>query len=52
MTKRIASFVLLLLTVPLYGQDKKPATLRELLLAELRSTHDQADWFVPGNTAV
>jgi len=52
MTKRIASFVLLLLTIPLYGQDKKPATLRELLLAELRSTHDKADWFVPANTAV
>jgi len=52
MTKRIASFVLLLLTVPLYGQDKKPAALLELLLTELRSTHDQADWFVPGNTAV
>lgn len=52
MTKQIAILVLLLLTVPLYAQDKKPATLRELLLAELRSTHNNADWFVPANTAV
>jgi uncharacterized damage-inducible protein DinB len=52
MTKRMAIFVLLLLAVPLYSQDKKPATLREIFLAELRSTHNNADWFVPGNTAV
>ena len=31
---------------------KKPATLRDLLLAELRSTHMNAEWFVPANTAV
>jgi hypothetical protein len=31
---------------------QKPATLRELLLAELRTTHDKADWFVPANTAM
>ena len=29
-----------------------PATLRSTLLAELHSTHDKADWFVPVNTAV
>jgi uncharacterized damage-inducible protein DinB len=29
-----------------------PATLRSVLLAELHSTHDKADWFVPVNTAV
>ncbi len=29
-----------------------PATLRSTLLAQLRSTHNQADWFVPLNTAV
>jgi hypothetical protein len=29
-----------------------PATLRSILLAELHSTHDKADWFVPVNTAV
>jgi hypothetical protein len=30
----------------------KPATLRSLLLEELKTTHNQADWFVPVNTAV
>src|SRR5271170_1578396 len=29
-----------------------PATLRSILLSQLRSTHNQADWFVPVNTAV
>lgn len=27
-------------------------TLRSLLLAQLRSTHNKAEWFVPANTAV
>jgi len=52
MTRRIAICLLLLATMPLCAQEKKPATLRELLLTELRSTHNNADWFVPGNTAV
>ncbi len=52
MMKRTTIFLLLLLAVPVHAQDKKPATLRDLLLAELRSTHNHADWFVPGNTAV
>ena len=29
-----------------------PANLRSVLLAELHSTHDKAEWFVPVNTAV
>jgi hypothetical protein len=29
-----------------------PPTLRSILLQQLRSTHNQADWFVPVNTAV
>jgi uncharacterized damage-inducible protein DinB len=52
MMSRTAVFVLLLLAVPVHAQDKKPVTLRDLLLAELRSTHNHADWFVPGNRAV
>ncbi len=32
--------------------DQKPATLRSLLLHELHTTHNQADWFVPISTAV
>ena len=52
MIKRLPIFLLLLSAFPVYGQDKKPATLRDILLAELRTTHDNADWFVPANTAV
>lgn len=52
MTKRIAIFLMFLAVLPLCAQEKKPANLRELLLAELRSTHNNADWFVPGNTAM
>jgi uncharacterized damage-inducible protein DinB len=52
MIKRAPMFLLLLLAVPVHAQDKKPTTLREVLLAELRSTHDNEDWFVPANIAV
>ncbi len=59
MIKRMPIFLLLLtaavlapLQAPLQAQDKKPATLREVLLSELRSTHTNAEWFVPANTAV
>jgi uncharacterized damage-inducible protein DinB len=35
------------------GQDAKaPPTLKSILLAQLRSTHNVAEWFVPANTAV
>ena len=29
-----------------------PATLRSVLLSQLHSTHDSAEWFTPMNTAV
>src|SRR5277367_1378486 len=35
-----------------HAQDEKPTTLREVLLAELKSTHNEKDWFVPANIAV
>ena len=41
-----------LLVVAAYAQNKKPASLREVLLAELRSTHTSEEWFVPANIAV
>ena len=52
MIKRVAVFVLLLMAVPVFAQDKKPTTLREVLLAELKSTHGAEEWFVPANIAV
>jgi uncharacterized damage-inducible protein DinB len=33
-------------------KQKKPLTLRDVLLSELRSTHTTAEWFVPANVAV
>ena len=33
-------------------QTQKPATLKSLLLEELKSTHNKKDWFVDGNTAI
>ena len=52
MMKRLVVFVLLLLAIPVYAQDKKPTTLREVVLAELKSTHAAEEWFVPANIAV
>jgi uncharacterized damage-inducible protein DinB len=36
-----------------FAQEQKPApTLKSILLEQLRSTHNKAEWFVPANTAV
>jgi uncharacterized damage-inducible protein DinB len=46
---------LLLLTLPLgaFAQSKTPpTTLRGVLLEQLKTTHDQEDWFVPASVAV
>ena len=37
---------------PLHAQQAKPLSLREHLLAEIKSTHNVKDWFVPANDAV
>jgi uncharacterized damage-inducible protein DinB len=34
------------------AQEQKPMTLKAVLLEQLRSTHNKAEWFVPANTAV
>jgi len=53
MPKQFPVFLLLLLSLHSYAQDKKaPTNLRDLLLAELRSTHNNEEWFVPANIAV
>jgi hypothetical protein len=51
------SMLLTLLLCPIVlAQAPKPAgpppTLKSILLAQLRSTHNKAEWFVPLNTAV
>jgi len=47
--------LLLLSTQAVYAQAdgaKSPPTLRSILLEQLRTTHNDKDWFVPANTAV
>jgi len=47
------SVLSLMLSLPCSAQSQpQPATLRSLLLHELHTTHDQADWFVPIDVAV
>ena len=52
MMKRISIGLLLSLATLVHAQDTKTCPLREVLLSELRSTHTNAEWFVPLNTAV
>jgi len=47
--------VVLVLSLSLHGfaqNQKAPTTLKGVLLEQLRTTHNQKDWFVPVNTAV
>jgi uncharacterized damage-inducible protein DinB len=54
--KPFLAFVVLCLPFSLQAQDQKqnqkPATLKSILLEQLRSTHNAKDWFVDANTAV
>jgi len=49
------SLLILLATLPLAAQAqdvKGPKDLRGILLELIKTTHNQKDWFVPGNTAI
>ena len=51
--KQLIAFLVLSLSFYACAQTQKPApTLRSILLDQLRSTHNQKDWFVDVNTAV
>jgi uncharacterized damage-inducible protein DinB len=50
--KATVTFLIVLLALPLCGQTSKPVTLRSILLEQLRTTHDQKDWFVTIDGAV
>jgi uncharacterized damage-inducible protein DinB len=51
--KLILLLLILTASLPAYSQDRKPApTLKSILLEQLRTTHNQKEWFVPANTAV
>jgi uncharacterized damage-inducible protein DinB len=55
---RRLSFLLMLVLVPVSfaqtpaAKPVPPATLRSVLLAQLQTTHNKAEWFVPVNAAV
>ena len=50
----LSSVVVLMFSLPSHAQNQPqpPATLRSLLLQELHTTHNQAQWFVPISVAV
>ena len=50
--KTIVAFLALFLSFHAYAQTPKPATLRSILLEQLRTTHNEKDWFVPISVAV
>jgi uncharacterized damage-inducible protein DinB len=50
--KTIIAFLVLFLSFQTYAQNPKPATLRSILLEQLRTTHKEKDWFVPISVAV
>ncbi len=53
--RHILPLILLATCVPVFAQAQKAQekpTLKSILLEQLRSTHDRAEWFVPANTAV
>jgi len=51
--KKVIALLILSLAISGYAQDQKKApTLRSILLEELKSTHNEKDWFVDADTAV
>ena len=50
--KGIAVVLFLSLSFHACAQSPMPATLRSVLLEQLRTTHDEKDWFVPIDVAV
>ena len=50
--KKLLVVVLLINILNARAQDSKPPTLKSILLAQLHTTHDLKEWFVPANIAV
>ncbi len=54
--RRVVAFcyvvVLLLTAGPVFAQDKQPETLKGILLAQLKSTHVNSEWFVTSRVAL
>jgi uncharacterized damage-inducible protein DinB len=53
MGKNIVSFILLLaLTTSSRSQNTQPLTLKQVLLNQLKTTHNKEEWFAPLNVAI
>jgi uncharacterized damage-inducible protein DinB len=51
--KNCVGLLLLAISLAAVAQERKaPPTLKGILLEQLRSTHNQKEWFVPANTAI
>jgi len=51
--KHTLFLIIFAVSLPTLAQDQKQSpTLKSILLQQLRSTHNEAEWFVPANTAV
>ncbi|HLH33995.1 MAG TPA: DinB family protein [Alloacidobacterium sp.] len=52
--KKFVMLLAMLVALPVCAQDqqKKPMTLREVLLEQLKTTHNKEDWFATGNIAI
>jgi uncharacterized damage-inducible protein DinB len=50
--KTLLTMLALSLTLQAYAETPKPVTLRSILLEQLRTTHNEKEWFVPINVAV
>jgi hypothetical protein len=53
MTKRVAILAILVMAIPAFAQDQKPApTLKSVLLQQLKDTHTNSNWFVCADVAL
>jgi len=51
--KHVVFLFILLASLSSFAQETKPApTLKSILLEQLRTTHNEKDWFVPANIAI
>jgi uncharacterized damage-inducible protein DinB len=50
--RRVLVCLVVAMSLFAHAQEQKSMTLKGVLLEQLRSTHNKAEWFVPANTAV
>jgi DinB superfamily len=53
MMKRVVILAILIVAIPVFAQDQKPApTLKSVLLQQLKDTHTNSNWFVCADVAL